>query len=163
GRLDSLYRLEDPWGMATAREQRRFKATAAIIQKWLGEVDTILEGGCGGGHQSESLAPLCRALTRIDGSGRAVQRARGRCPGATFRAGDLGSVQGPNGGRFELVTACEVLYYISDVRVAIRRMSELGVHCLGTYYDGSAAQLDPIFKDVPVLHSETFSHEDTRW
>jgi 2-polyprenyl-3-methyl-5-hydroxy-6-metoxy-1,4-benzoquinol methylase len=163
GRLDSLYRVEDPWGMATAREQHRFNATAAIIEKWIGKVDTLLEVGCGEGHQSESLMPLCRALTGIDVSERAVQRARVRCPVATFQAGELSSVQGPGGGRFDLVTACEVLYYMSDVRGAIRRMSELGVHCLATYYDGRAAQLDPVFKDVPVLHSESFSHEDTRW
>jgi predicted TPR repeat methyltransferase len=163
GRLDSLYRVEDPWGMATAREQHRFRATGAIIEKWLGKVGTILEVGCGEGHQSESLQPLCAALTGIDVSERAVERARVRCPGATFLAGELGSVVGPGGGRFDLVTACEVLYYMSDVRAAIRRMSELGVHCLATYYDGKASQLDPIFKDVPVLHSETFSHEDTSW
>lgn len=148
--------------MTTAREQYRFEATAAIVQRWLGKTGTILEVGCGEGHQSESLVPLCRALTGIDISERAVQRARVRCPSATFLAGDLNSVQAP-GGKFDLVTACEVLYYMSDVRAAIRRMSELGTNCLATYYDGRSPQLDPIFKDVPVLHSETFSHEDTRW
>jgi len=162
-RLNSLYRVKDPWGMETACEQSRFAATAAIIDRWVGTVGTLLEVGCGEGHQSMSLLSRCQTLVGIDISERAIARARSRCSGATFFVGDIYSTNGPAGNRFDLVTACEVLYYMSDPRAAILRMSEIGEHCIATYYHGRAATLDSIFRKVPIARSEEFRHGDTRW
>ena len=45
GRLDSLYRIRDPWGMETEREEFRFKETNRLIKTHIGHVATLLEIG----------------------------------------------------------------------------------------------------------------------
>jgi len=54
-----------------------------------GRVSSLLEIGCGEGHQSAQLQLVCDRLTGLDVSGRAVKRARGRCPGGEFLVGDV--------------------------------------------------------------------------
>ncbi len=50
GKLDRLYRVEDPWQMESAREQARFAWTSRLIAAHFAPLGSILEIGCGEGH-----------------------------------------------------------------------------------------------------------------
>src|SRR3954449_9762847 len=76
--LDSLYRMHDPWGMTHPRERFRFEETNRLISSAYGSPHSILEIGCGEGHQSEYLARICKQLVGLDVSARAVARAKAR-------------------------------------------------------------------------------------
>src|SRR5262245_13914409 len=92
GRLRMLYALEDPWDMASAREQHRFTETTHRLSAIARHFGTLLELGCGEGHQSVHLRALTDKLYGVDVSARAVDRARKRCTDAQFVTGDLESV-----------------------------------------------------------------------
>ena len=142
GRLDLAYAISDPWRMETARERFRFEKTNAIVREHLGaRFDRILEVGSGEGHQTEHLVKLGGKVTGIEVSPTAVARARTRLASADVElvAGDLFEQPWSNErGRFDLVTACEVLYYMSDIPRFLRTMDELGGACVVTYFAPAA-------------------------
>jgi SAM-dependent methyltransferase len=163
-KLDRLYRVEDPWHMESAKEQARFDWTNRLISAQLAPVDTILEIGCGEGHQSQRLSHICDQLYGIDVSARAVNRARQRCSAGQFAVGDPFTFHLPDMPLpVDLVVACEVLYYVKDVRRFLARISELGRACLVTYYQGQAASLDPHLAAIPDNHRDQFHCDDTQW
>jgi 2-polyprenyl-3-methyl-5-hydroxy-6-metoxy-1,4-benzoquinol methylase len=135
-RMELMYRLRDPWRAEAPREQLRFIETDRFITEHVGpRVATILELACGEGHHSEHLARIGPQLTGIDVSRTAIQRARRRVPAATFVHGEV--FEQPwarERGRFDLVTACEVLYLVRDKTRLLRAMDRLGHHCVVTYY-----------------------------
>jgi 2-polyprenyl-3-methyl-5-hydroxy-6-metoxy-1,4-benzoquinol methylase len=129
-RLDLAYSIEDPWNMESPGEISRFEGTNRIIRREFGQIDTLLELGCGEGHQTARLSEVAARVFGLDVSEKAVERARKRLPAAQFAATDVFSQPwSAQVSRFDLVTACEVLYYMSDVDRTIARMSELGRHC----------------------------------
>jgi hypothetical protein len=65
--------------------------------------------------------------------------------------------------KFELVTACEVLYYMADIPRALARLSELGSACLISYYDGAREELDKTVNEIPGVQFRTLSYEDFSW
>ena len=163
-RLDLIYRVEDPWHMSSAKEQARFEWTNQLISSELGPLDSILEIGCGEGHQSRHLTQVCRQLYGIDVSARAVRRAQQRCSRAKFAAGDafslsLSGMPVP----VDLVVACEMIYYVKDVPRLIARLSELGRACLVTYYQGQAPALDPYFTGLADCRRERFCFDNVEW
>lgn len=163
-KFDRLYMIEDPWEMAAAKEQARFGWTDRLIVEHLAPAGSILEIGCGEGHQSCHLARLCDRLYGIDVSVRAVQRARRRCPEGRFAAGDpfaLGFADIPS--PVDLVAACEVLYYVKDIPRFIARISQLGRACLVTYYSQHAANLDPHFAALADCRRERFRFGEVEW
>lgn len=163
-RLDRLYCIEDPWHMGSAKEQARFTWTNALIAACFGRPHSLLEIGCGEGHQSRHLATLCGQLYGLDVSARAVKRARRRCPDGRFAAGDpfvFGFADAP--AVFDLAAACEMIYYVKDVPRFIARLSELGRACLVTYYDGQAPALDPYFANLPETGRDSFRHDGVLW
>lgn len=163
-KLDRLYRVADPWRMDSAKEQARFAWTDGLIAAQLGPLGSILEIGCGEGHQSQHLARLCDRLYGIDVSARAVRRAARRCPRGTFAVGDpfsfrLADMPMP----VDLVAACEVLYYVKDVPGFLARLSMLGRACLVTYYHGQAAALAPHLAPLRDCRHDRFAFDDTEW
>src|SRR5580700_10350985 len=100
--------------MRSAREQARFEWTNQVIGDHLAPLGTILEVGCGEGHQSQYLARQSGELYGIDVSARAVDRARQRCPAGNFAVGDPFTLGSAMPDRYDLVAACEVLYYVKD-------------------------------------------------
>ena len=130
-KLDMLYAVEDPWHMTSPKEQARFAWTNQLIETEFGRPSTILEIGCGEGHQSQYLARLCDRLYGVDVSARAVRRAARRCPGGQFAAGDPFAFRPPGmPAPVDLVVACEVIYYVKDVPAFLARLSALGRACL---------------------------------
>lgn len=164
GALDTLYRIEDPWNMGSPREQARFVATNRLIEREFGRVGDLLEIACGEGHQSEHLRRVCDRLVGVDVSGRAVERARRRVPDARFELVDLSRSgwRGPP-DRFDLVTACEMLYDLQDVAPMIERMNALGRACFVTFYSPAAERLSPHLSALPLLGRESFGHGDVEW
>jgi SAM-dependent methyltransferase len=163
-KLDRLYRVADPWQMHSAKEQARFAWTNEIISSRWPSLDSVLEIGCGEGHQSQHLVKLCRRLYGLDVSARAVRRARRRCPDGKFIAGDaftLGFAEMPP--RVDLVVACEVLYYVQDIPRFIERTSQLGRDCLVTYYQGQSETLEPHFAALADCGREHFRFDGVEW
>jgi SAM-dependent methyltransferase len=163
-KLERLYRVEDPWHMGSAKEQARFDWTNRLISTHLAPLDTILEIGCGEGHQSQYLSQVCGRLYGIDVSSRAVRRARKRCLDAKFAVGDPFDFCLPEmPPAVDLVVACEVLYYVKDVPRFLERISGLGRACLVTYYQGQAAALEPHLVGLGDCSRAQFWFEDTEW
>jgi SAM-dependent methyltransferase len=148
-RLELLYWIRDPWDLDSDRQRVRFHEINRLIEENFGHVGRVLEIGCGEGHQSQELLRVCDELVGTDVSTKAVRRARARCPQATFVVGDVFGGTKLQSPRADLVLACEVLYYVRDVRAAIARLSQLGDACLVTYYDRPAEELDPVVRAVP--------------
>jgi len=162
-KLNQFYRIEDPWQMDSPREQFRFDQTNQLILANFGRPERILEVGCGEGHQSVELQKIGSQLFGIDVSARAVSRAKERCPTASFAIGDLASPHISNTGAFDLVVACEVLYYMKDVRAALNIMNRLGGACFVSFVDSRAEFLEPMLKSIPDIKFHAFGYESTRW
>jgi 2-polyprenyl-3-methyl-5-hydroxy-6-metoxy-1,4-benzoquinol methylase len=164
-RLERAYLMPDPWKLDSAPERARFTETNVRIERAFGHVGSLLEIGCGEGHQSEHLVTTCDKLTGIDVSATAVGRARKRLPQAEFAAGDL-FAQPWSGevGRFDVVVACEVLYYLSDVPRTLDAMTRLArVGCLVTYFAPAERKMGPHFAKRTGLERDSFRFGDTEW
>lgn len=163
-RLDLAYSVEDPWNMESTLEQARFEATNRIIERHFGQLDTLLEIGCGEGHQTEYLARLSKQQYAIDVSAHAIERARRRLPGVNFAATDLFNLPWQDQPqRFDLVTACEVLYYLSDPAATIQRMRQLGRNGLVTFFAPACGRIGPHLEAVPGLNKDWIYHGGTSW
>ena len=164
-RLNALYYMQDPWGFTDVREEERFTETNRIFLREFGQVGSLLELGCAEGHQSVHLMRVCRQLYGLDVSAKAVRRARRRCPGAKFEVGDLTSPTRFAGAheRFDAVVACEVLYYVGDVTLTLRRLAELGRACLVTYYSVHGKRLDKELTSMKFARQETIHSQDRSW
>jgi 2-polyprenyl-3-methyl-5-hydroxy-6-metoxy-1,4-benzoquinol methylase len=160
-RFNRLYLLRDPWAMNCERERFRFRETNRLITENVGHPYNLLEIGCGEGLQSNELQQISDKLYGIDVSVRAVRRAVRRCPQATFAVGNIYRLpQSMQSTRFDLVTACEVLYYMTDVPGALRRLGELGQACIISYYDGVREEMDKHVKEISGVRFESVSYED---
>jgi len=155
----TAYLMTDPYNLKSAQAAYRFAATNRIIGELFGPLDRVLEIGCAEGYQSQHLKRLCAHLHGIDVSPKAVARAKTRCPAGHFSAEDLFSIR----GRFDLVVAAEVLYYVQDIPAFLDRMTELGSACLVTYYQPYADRLDPYFARIPGARREMLQFKDVRW
>jgi 2-polyprenyl-3-methyl-5-hydroxy-6-metoxy-1,4-benzoquinol methylase len=163
-RLDLAYSVADPWHMDSPTEQARFAGTNRLIERDIGRVGSLLEIGCGEGHQTEHLARLADRIYGIDVSAKAIERASARLPQAQFAACDIyGQPWGETRGRFALVTACEVLYYVKDIPATIERMSQLGQVCLVTIFSPALQRVGPHLERVPGLHKDWIGHGGTVW
>jgi SAM-dependent methyltransferase len=150
--------------METAREQHRFRETNTFLRQHVGAVETALEVGCGEGHQTRALQQVARAIVGVDVSPTAIQRAKTRAPGVTFVAGDiLKSPEFAPPRRFDLVTVCELLYYINDVPSYVRALERLGRHVLATYFDKYKDVLDPIVLAKPGVVRGRIVFEEIGW
>ncbi len=162
-KFDGIYIVKDPWQADSSREMYRFTETNRVILDKFGRVNSLLEIGCGEGHQSLHLQQVCKHLTGLDVSARAINRARKRCSGSDFKAGDIFFKDLVKQAPFDLVVACEVLYYMSDVPAALRQMRELACNTLVTYFSGEMKNLDPIVLSMPDCDSEVLESEYGRW
>ena len=162
-KLDAIYMIGDPWRLALPSDQYRFAETNRLILEKFGRVGSLLEIGCGEGHQSLHLQHVCGRLTGLDVSAMAVERARRRCPRGEFFVGDVFSQEVDARAPFDLVVACEVLYYMIDVPAALRRMQTLGRNNLVTYFAGEMETLDPQVLSLPRAVSEVLMFEPARW
>ena len=163
-RLERAYALEDPWNLNSALEISRFEWTNKVIQDHFGALDSVLEIGCGEGHQTSYLQRLCRNTHGLDVSARAIERARRRLPSAQFAVADLAHQPwGEARGRFDLVTACELLYYVSDIGATLDRMSHLGKHCLVTVFAPAAPRVWAALRERIANRRDWYCFDRTVW
>ena len=147
-----------------AQERARFAATDALVTRTFGRVASILEIGCGEGHQTRHFTALADQVYGIDVSAKAVERARVAVPSAQFAATDIFTQPwGDERGRFDLVTACEVMYYMKDVDATIARMSQLGHQCLVTFFSPALRRLSPHLDRIPNLQKDWMFYGGTVW
>lgn len=165
-RLEFAYLVTDPWKLDSAKEHARFSATNEHITRVFGQgLDSILELGSGEGIQSRYLAKLCQKLTGVEVSSRAVERAKSAVPAASFLAGDL-FVQPWATERhwFDVVVACEVLYYLPDVRATLAAMSRLARRgCLVTYFVDEEERVGSFVRAMPGVQFAEIEAEGQRW
>jgi SAM-dependent methyltransferase len=163
GRFDQLYRIQDPWKMESDAERFRFEKTNELIRSYIGPVNTLLEIGCGEGHQTSKFGEVSSSVFAIDISERAIKRARQRYPRATYGTGDIFTAPLLNSYAFDLVAACEVLYYIREVPRFLARMEQLGRFCLVTYVSVHHHKLAAVLAKIVDQHSAEFEYHGTRW
>jgi predicted TPR repeat methyltransferase len=166
GLLERAYRVRDPWALDTPAEHHRFAETNRALQAAFGtDVDRLLEIGCGEGLQSAALAGVCRRLTGVDVSETAVGRARERVPSAEFAAGDLfAQPWAGETGRFDVVVACEVLYYLSDVPRTLEAMERLARRgCLVTYFAPAERKLGAHLAGLRGVVRSSIRHGAEEW
>jgi SAM-dependent methyltransferase len=165
--LDALYRIQDPWDFTEPHEKMRFQETNRIILREFGRTGTLLEVGCAEGHQTAYLMSVCHQLYGLDVSRRAVRRAKRRCPDATIAVGDMASAARIAGGpeRFDVVVACEVLYYVKDVAANLRWMAQLGRGSLISYYylDCFRERLEHELACIDIAGREIIRCKDRSW
>lgn len=162
-KFDAIYIVKDPWQADSSSQMYRFIETNRVILDKFGRVNSLLEIDCGEDHQSLHLQQVCNNLTGLDVSVRAINRARKRCPGSDFLAGDIFSKDLIKQVPFDLMVACEVLYYMSDVQAALRQMLELARNIVVTYFYGEMKNLDPIVLSMHDCGSEVLESEYGRW
>lgn len=111
--FEKLYgESRDPWGFETSSyERKKYGRTLAALEGR--RYRRALEVGASIGVFTEMLAPLCDELLAVDVSERAVAVARERI--ARFGHVQVEQRTLPEempGGRFDLILASEVLYYL---------------------------------------------------
>ncbi|HRN61604.1 MAG TPA: class I SAM-dependent methyltransferase [Luteimonas sp.] len=163
-RLDMAYKLGDPWNMESRLEQSRFDATNALIERAFGRVGSLLEVGCGEGHQTLALRRIADEVCGIDVSATAIERAQARVPDARFAACDIhGQPWGDERNRFDLVVACEVLYYIKDIPATLARMQHLGRACFVTFFAPALVRVGPHLDGIEGLHKDWMQRDGQTW
>lgn len=162
--LERLYKVTDPWSLDSPLEHARFVATNNAIEANFGKVDTLLEIGCSEGVQSTYLRRLCNTLHGIEVSATALERAKLRIPDAHLSVGDLTQQRYlEDGQHFDLVVACEVLYYVKDVRGTIDLMNHVGDACFVTFFAPEARKLTAVVEEMPQVTKSWFVHEGVTW
>ncbi len=157
-------RRGDPWNFTAPHEQFRFQETNRVITQQFGRVGSLLELGCGEGHQSEHLVQTCDQLTGIDFSPLSVERARERVPQAEFEVGNLEALDLTAGTKqYDLVVACECLYYLRDMEAALRQIDAIGRQCLVSSVQLRMLSLDAILTAHPGVQHETIEASGARW
>lgn len=163
-RMERLYLLEDPWRLASPREHERFTMTNAMIAKIAPDCASLLEIGSGEGEQTAHLLKVAGSVTGIEVSEAAVTRARGATPDAEYLIGcaeDAGRLLG--GRRFDIVTACEMLYYAPDAARVLDALKRLAPRILVTAYDKRAQDLVSHFQGTGWSRLEDMVVDGTRW
>ena len=67
------------------------------------------------------------------------------------------------GDRYDLVVACEVLYYMRDIPAAIDQMSRLGRACFVTFFCPSARLVADHLAGIPGLRRGWLYHDPYAW
>lgn len=112
--FEKLYsRQVDPWNFRNSEyELCKYKRSIKVLGRQ--NFDSGLELGCSIGVQTGLLSEICKHLTAVDISEIAIGEARKNCSeklNVTFKTMDI--VKGLPYGKFDLVTCCEIGYYLT--------------------------------------------------
>ena len=102
------YRSPDPWGINHA--SRRDRALSRVIAPYVAG-KRVLELGCGEGHLTGTVFGTAAAVTGIDISDVAIERARAACiKNARFEVADFLSISFAG---HDVIAAIECIHYLS--------------------------------------------------
>ena len=111
--FERLFAATDPWQYGTSEGKKRLSLAASMLERvQQGKFQHALEIGCAEGVFTEMLEPHCESLLTVDFAPTALHRARQRLPHAHIRFELFDLLRGPIHGRFDLITAMDVLDYI---------------------------------------------------
>ena len=110
---DDFFEQPDPWGYDSPYEQLKYDRTLDLVPDR--RIGRALELACAEGRFTERLAPRVERLRAVDISRTALERTAQRCArfshveyqAENFFEAELGS-------GWDLITCCEVLYYMTD-------------------------------------------------
>ena len=161
----------DPWSVLT-RSYERDKYEATLRSLGQGCYRHALELGCSIGGLTRLLAERCDALTAVDTSAIALQRARELCrlPNISFVQAHL--PDGDWSGSYDLVVLSEILYYFSVpalvrladqlARVVNKRTEFVVVHWTGeTDYPLTGDRATELFQCL--MRAELHQRERHAW
>lgn len=103
-----------------------FERDMGALLDLAGPAKSVLEVGCGEGHVTEKLArryPGAR-VTGSDVSPEIIAEARAAHPGLRFEVRSVYDVAA-DGGRYDLVVACEVLEHLDDPAAALEALTRV--------------------------------------
>ena len=163
-RMERLYLMEDPWQLSSPTERKRFAATNALIASIAPGCGTLLEIGSGEGVQTQALLDVAGHVTGLEISAAAVERSRRNVPGAEFltgRAEDAADMLGTR--RFDLITACEMLYYAPDKAHVLDVLKTLSPLILVTAYEKRAGSLARHLEGPGWSRLEDIDEDGLRW
>jgi 2-polyprenyl-3-methyl-5-hydroxy-6-metoxy-1,4-benzoquinol methylase len=163
-RLAALYWLEDPWGLHAESERYRFRKTNELLVQLAGNARTLLEIGCGEGHHTSYLVKLQMDVYGLDVSERAIKRARRRCPSAVFGVGtaeDAAKIFAAVS--FDMVVACEVLYYAKDIVGIIQKLQRFAPRMFISNYFPRSRVMKEHFAGPGWLRLENIEYGDSVW
>jgi trans-aconitate methyltransferase len=158
--------MSDPYRMMSEAERTRFAMTNEFLVRHVSEIDTIFEFGCGEGHQTSEFQRIARNVIGLDVSASAIKRARIRCPEAKFLSGDIMAMsRGESLRHVTVVTACEVLYYLSDVEAYLRLFETIAQYVLVTYLNVEkyVCRLDPLVQSRPDVLQDSAAFVGVEW
>lgn len=112
--FERLYsRQSDPWNFRNSEyELHKYRNSIRALRHR--HFDYGLELGCSIGIQTEMLSEICKTLTAVDINEIAIGEARKNCSGISnvnFKVLDV--VNEFPSGKFDIVTFCEMGYYLS--------------------------------------------------
>lgn len=163
-RLNSLYRIADPWDLSSDAERVRFQQTSRLIEEHFGPVGSLLEIGSGEGHQTEHLLPICGEYIGVEVSERACMRARARLHRVRFVTGDpFGSADLREYLPVDVAVACEILYYVQDVDAALRWLTDNARGCFVSAYARQFEILRPRIEQMPGVTFDRITHGEHEW
>lgn len=163
-RLAKLYWMEDPWGLDSESERHRFRSVNEMLAKLAGDSRTLLEIGCGEGHQTSYLVELQMDVYGLDVSEKAIERARRRCPSAVFTVGRAEDADNAFAAvRFDLVVACEVLYYAKDIVGILNKLQRLAPRLFISNYLPRSHTMKAHFTGPGWLRLDVIEHGDSVW
>jgi hypothetical protein len=163
-RMNRLYQIEDPWNLTSPRERERFRLTNERIARIVPDCGALLEVGSGEGAQTLHLRAVSRHVTGLEVSPVAVGRARQAVADADFLIGPAEDAMRLLGDRrFDLVTACEILYYTPDIDRIVDALKTLAPRILVTNYEKRARIIAPHFEAPGWSRQPDIVVEDMRW
>ena len=163
-RMDRLYLVEDPWGLASRREAWRFELTNAAIARHVPDCDSLLEIGTGEGIQTLQFQKVARRVTGIEVSPLAAARARAVVPDVEILVGPAEDVTQLVGDqRFDLITACEMLYFVPEAAQLLEDLQALAPRVLVTAYEKRAKLLAHHFCGPGWARLDDIVSDGTHW
>ncbi len=148
-RFDQLYRIENPWHMDSEEEKFRFEETNRLIKNTSGTSVLCWRLDAGRATKRQGFQNSAIRSTASTFPVEPSERAKRRFPQAKFGAGDVFEAAIlTSAPRFDLVVACEVLYYMRDVSAVLARIRP-GNSCFVTYVSKQHAELASSLQRIP--------------
>lgn len=161
--MDWLYLMPDPWDLAGGAERERFQVLNQIIKNAHFPTGNVLELGCGEGENTAFLSQLCQNLDALDISGRAINRAKSKNIKANFFQANLIDFLKSNSRQYDLIIACEVLYYLKDIKQVLELMNQQGKNIIVTFFDGEASQMAAHFTKIKNINYQVIQGKENKW